>query len=371
MVGEEEKENEKKKKNKKNNNNKRFPKGSRRETTYLVTNLLVNCCSENRWYHFKEYGRISDAYVPANISRQSNHAQWTQAYVISRPPIHANEVRSFRDAVVGNSRSGKLDLAKKSIKINHKSAWFPETHRKKAVVAGAFSLEGLANAKAVLEGSGIRFEKISYIGGMKVLISFFNAQEAKNFIELNVASWRNVFSSVVIWDGQEIEVERIVGVNIYGVPLLLRDEATYNKIGRCFILTSLGSKICEEVQVCSKNKTLLVWVREDQSHWAPSYSSFSKVEDDDWEFDGIVEHEVIGNPDSPVFIVGQDPFPVASEVDSHGERLGFKSNVTCNGLPRCVSGVERVDLFAYGIQKVFRFPIAFRTQIHVAEAVGP
>lgn len=66
----------------------------------------------------------------------------TQSYIISKPLIQVNKDRSFKEALAGRS-----DSVKKVTELNHKSVWFPETQRMKAVIAEASNFAGLLNAK--------------------------------------------------------------------------------------------------------------------------------------------------------------------------------------------------------------------------------
>lgn len=123
---------------------------------------------------------------------------------------------------------------------------------------------------------------------------------------LNLVTWKDIFSSLSIWDGQEVKTERIVGLKIFGVSLLLRDELTFNKIaelfgrvvsssdfswndddvsvGRVIILASPGDLIKEEIQLSWKNNIYNVWVREDLDHWSPEYEDHLESEEE-LEFD--------------------------------------------------------------------------------------
>ncbi|KAD3068968.1 hypothetical protein E3N88_36848 [Mikania micrantha] len=144
-----------------------------------------------------------------------------------------------------------------------------------------------------------------YTGGLKSLISFNETYLAREFIQNSRPSWNNVFRSVALWEGQELTVERIVSLNIHGVPLLDRDETTYNKIGEKFgrvlissefswsdedvsygkvhILALGGERIDEKISLSCRNNEYPVLVTEDLTTWIPTIDD-SPEEDEEEEF---------------------------------------------------------------------------------------
>lgn len=202
------------------------------------------------------------------------------------------------------------------------------------IFAEANTIDGLCNGRKLLVASGIEFSNINYIGGLKLMISFDSAQAEKNFIELNVASWKDIFSTVNIWDGQDVSNERIIGLKIHGLPLLLRDETSYNliaglfgkvmgssdftwkdddvSVGKCVILSNRGPSICEQVQIRWKDNVFNVWVREEMEHWSPPLLlDQTEIGDDDDDF--VMEEEDFGFPEDIEIFPGRqlhlEPFP--------------------------------------------------------------
>ncbi|KAK9060688.1 hypothetical protein SSX86_021394 [Deinandra increscens subsp. villosa] len=70
--------------------------------------------------------------------------------------------------------------------------------------------------------------------GLDVLLSFASSTEASDFLLNGGQSWRLVFDTLVLWEGQDIPFNRIISLRIRGVPLLARDEVTFNRIGELF-----------------------------------------------------------------------------------------------------------------------------------------
>lgn len=241
--------------------------------------------------------------VPVQVNQNQSHYQ----PIITKS---VSEKVSFKDIV---SRDANPQLQPKTINITHKSSWLPETIRKRAVLAEALNISCLVNARKILEAEGYTNLDISYVGGMFLLISFGNASLAKQFIDKFEASWRSLFSKVFIWDGQNLVLDRIVGIKIYGVPLLLRDESTFNQIGNSFGKVLLGSdfswgdhdascgkvlirvnpgpSINEEITLNWFNKSYKVWVYEDMEEWFPS--NYCDIESEEDEEDDELVHQGI------------------------------------------------------------------------------
>ncbi|KAI3792999.1 hypothetical protein L1987_35611 [Smallanthus sonchifolius] len=78
-------------------------------------------------------------------------------------------------------------------------------------------------------GWGYKEVTVSFIGGMKCLISLNSPELVKDFVT-KTDVWKDHLSSAVLWEGQEIPYERVVNLRMEGLPIVLREEETYRKI---------------------------------------------------------------------------------------------------------------------------------------------
>ncbi|KAK9075374.1 hypothetical protein SSX86_003697 [Deinandra increscens subsp. villosa] len=189
---------------------------------------------------------------------------------------------SFREAVAGRPSSSS---SVKTIVIPNPSAWKPETSKHSALWGVCLNLNSLINAKRILAAEGTSDFEFFHVGGLDVLLAFHDAAAAATFLSKGSPSWRLVFSSLTTWEGQEIPYKRISCLKIYGVPLLARDEVTFNRIGeafgsivcpsdfswndqdvsfgRVFVNSNLRRSIDEEVSIVWRDKTFSAWVIEE------------------------------------------------------------------------------------------------------------
>ncbi|KAI3816588.1 hypothetical protein L1987_16290 [Smallanthus sonchifolius] len=132
-----------------------------------------------------------------------------------------------------------------------------------------------------------------YIGGMKCMITFLSKEIASDFVK--EGRWKDHFDSMEVWNGDDLELGRIVKLRMEGMPMVLRDEAIFRRIaelfgramddvifswdaidistGYCLVLSEIRSKIEEEVTLVWKNKSYSVWVSEVSESWSPEFGA--------------------------------------------------------------------------------------------------
>ncbi|KAI7751424.1 hypothetical protein M8C21_008217, partial [Ambrosia artemisiifolia] len=128
---------------------------------------------------------------------------------------------------------------------------------------------------------------LKYLGGLNFLRSFCTHEDAVKFLSEELEFWHSWFSSLKVWDGSEIEFQRVAWIKVVGVPLQLWDRHTFNKIGeRCerlvvkseacsseFAFTSslMANQGRSESQLLNwRNSVTKVWVKEVYFDWTPS-----------------------------------------------------------------------------------------------------
>ncbi|KAD4179777.1 hypothetical protein E3N88_28368 [Mikania micrantha] len=303
--------------------------------SFFVTNLPGGISNSTLWNAFKQYGRIMDAYVARKKDSRGNHFGFIRFAGISKlnevlrqlnsvtifeaklnvsvakydkqhrkmeggskgsdaPPVHVQafgrveeESRqknprsqthaglSYRDAVLGATKVFKHD---DSIDLYPKYCLF------KSVIVEMKNLESIGKIRDLLIVCGYKETAISFIGGLKLLCTFKDKNQAHDFISSKKQLWEKDVADVAFWNGQEIPFERLSKLKFTGIPLKYRDDNTFNQLGRlfgtvvcpsefswelddisagfCIVTTSLRRKIDEEIIFVSKDGSLPIWVSE-------------------------------------------------------------------------------------------------------------
>ncbi|KAK9058243.1 hypothetical protein SSX86_023083 [Deinandra increscens subsp. villosa] len=313
-------------------------------TTFFVADLPNGCTSEYLWKSFCHLGKISDAFVPRRrdwrgrvfgfirfrevgnvqamlealrqirvdgartrvyISRFGKSREHGVGTVNKHEVVGGNLERDKKmenvgrgigvnGSPVGNSggqrnwiaRNGENTVGgRRLIKIPYKPAFIPSNCSRRTLVGEIRFLELMEDMKNELNCMGELV--VSYIGGIKFLLTFKDGDSANSFLSSQEEQWSRIFSSLKWWDGREQETERLTRLKIMGVPIMARDGDTFNMIaetfgrrvsssefswadddissGGCFILTEKLGWIDEVVDVEWCNRRYAVWITEEGS----------------------------------------------------------------------------------------------------------
>ncbi|KAJ0434138.1 hypothetical protein HanIR_Chr17g0878051 [Helianthus annuus] len=170
-----------------------------------------------------------------------------------------------------------------------------------SLVGEVSNMETLCNLEPYLLRKEMLGAKTSYVGGLKIKLTFQDEVIAKDFLENYKEFWNCWLSNLAVWEGQKLEYSRIVWVTIRGVPLELWDRGVFNSIAERFgriiqssevsgdngcltfervgILAKHGRKINDEVTLCCQGMQFKVWVAEDEGGWSPSFISWNDASD--------------------------------------------------------------------------------------------
>ncbi|KAM0023457.1 hypothetical protein Hdeb2414_s0023g00639691 [Helianthus debilis subsp. tardiflorus] len=138
--------------------------------------------------------------------------------------------------------------------------------------------------------AGTKFERLQYLGGLTILISFKDEELAKDFLDAK-RIWGPWFSKLDFWSGQSLPLERVAWLKILGVPLHILDQGVVGQIGEMFGKVLYVPKMLEEEQDLSmcrvgilvgeyfrvkevvslkwKNRCYRVLVEEEEEVWVP------------------------------------------------------------------------------------------------------
>ncbi|KAJ0744881.1 putative RNA recognition motif domain, nucleotide-binding alpha-beta plait domain superfamily [Helianthus annuus] len=185
------------------------------------------------------------------------------------------DVRSYSD-VLGKSKAA--EEAKMGPKVVNR-----DDHGKVLIVPDM--LEALKD----LFGVAV-YNRIQYIGGLFILISFGEVGSANRFLESREL-WGPWFSKLEAWKGQTLPLERVAWLNLHGIPIHLLDESVFMQVGEVFgkvlhfpkslddvldlsfvtvgVLAGEAGRISEPVTLSWKGRSFRVWVEEEHEAWVP------------------------------------------------------------------------------------------------------
>ncbi|KAF5817421.1 hypothetical protein HanXRQr2_Chr02g0052801 [Helianthus annuus] len=190
---------------------------------------------------------------------------------------------------IGVSLQKKRQVGQQSVVVPDRVRAFGDLHGK-AVVGRTVDLDTLVFFDRLLRIGKVSYVRLQYLGGMSLMVSFGSSEEAETFLS-NKDLWGPWFSSLDLWVGQVLAVERIVWIRIQGIPVHLFGSEVFRKIGDLFgktvyvppdveeesdlsgksvgILAGNECRVKEFVSLRWKDKVFRIWVSEDDSEWLP------------------------------------------------------------------------------------------------------
>ncbi|KAM0040229.1 hypothetical protein Hdeb2414_s0012g00391371 [Helianthus debilis subsp. tardiflorus] len=211
--------------------------------------------------------------------------------------FNVRDSRSYREVLGKSKDSGETSAAsggnmggsEKSVVVPDRTAAFNDLVGS-ALVGRTVDIETLVDFDRLLRIAGTKVSRIQYLVGLSLLISFYDKESAKVFLE-DRKIWGPWFMKLEPWNGQSLPLERIVWLKIIGVPLHVLDHGTLDQIGELFgkvlfvpkkldedqdlsvsrvgILVGEVPRIQEHIVLRWKNRCFRVWVEEDKDDWTP------------------------------------------------------------------------------------------------------
>lgn len=373
-----------------------------KEISFYVSNIPEGVLIRDLWFAFKHYGIMSDAYIAKkkDIGGMSfgfirfkgveNRMQFAERMngtrvcgailnvtvaMFDRRGIEVNDGKKIY-VKKSDAQSGGLAQSSKPMGAMEKPTYkqvveegtkqvggerrkmialecpklsYPQTVRGRAVLAVAKSAQSVCEAKKMMELAGYSNVALSYIGGLNMLVVFKKREHANEFMMDKKLVWERFLTKVTIWNGQDVPFERIAGLKIIGMPILLRDEGNFERIGKlfgsivcpsetvwsrsdnstgeCFVLTKEGRRIEEEITVTWNGKEYTVWVVEELKSWIPNFfgDTSSAWTEDSSTNDGNDTVMEEGEIRSPYMNVPAEKWEagkvnsVIEKLDGHGE----------------------------------------------------
>ncbi|KAI3687623.1 hypothetical protein L1987_81323 [Smallanthus sonchifolius] len=251
------------------------------------------------WKAFSEFGTVSDAYVAKKKDARGN----VFGFVRFKGVSNVNGLLSEMSNVKNFEAKLSVSLAKydRNSGINRK--WvdcraklfsdlsaIPRARYGTVCSGEARDIETLCNCRVMLDAGGYKVAEILYVEGLKVMLVFKDDNQALEFVQVKDRVWTKFLLSANLWSGQ---FRRISSLKVVGVPFQLRDKNTFDKVGElfgkiifpseftwsdvdissgvCYVLTTSGARIEEEVNLIWKNESHSIWVVEELNSWVPSF----------------------------------------------------------------------------------------------------
>ncbi|KAJ0780355.1 putative nucleotide-binding alpha-beta plait domain superfamily, RNA-binding domain superfamily [Helianthus annuus] len=220
------------------------------------------------------------------------------------------------------------NLGSKMISLDDNDSKYPLHCMGRSIHGVAKNLTTLNRLHSILNNGGLDNHGLSYVGGLSVLLTLGNPGIVREIISNHSELLSNTFSRFHVWNGEDLPMEQVVTLRITGVPVHLRENSLFDRIGNLFgrvvqestfswlesdnsdssvkVLVPLGKRIEETVVLQWKDRRSVIWVAETTEVWKPdlddekiSVESGSESDNNDDEnqmVDEVEEGEI--RPDS-------------------------------------------------------------------------
>nr|GEX56111.1 RNA-directed DNA polymerase, eukaryota, nucleotide-binding alpha-beta plait domain protein [Tanacetum cinerariifolium] len=194
--------------------------------------------SKDLWEMCQGYETVVDVYIPNRKSKTGKRFAFVRfikvenvdrlvgnlyTLWISRMHLHANVVRFERSPIHSSRPTNPLRS------INTGAPSFASALKDNYVMGEVKQFSSINNLRVLLSNEGFQNVKLAYLGGLWVMIELESSKTKTKFMQhVGVASW---FSRLCNAQSDFVSRERIVWVDIEGVPLHAWPLYTFNKIG--------------------------------------------------------------------------------------------------------------------------------------------
>ncbi|PWA68943.1 hypothetical protein CTI12_AA289490 [Artemisia annua] len=212
--------------------------------TVFVTNFPDHFTFRDLWRVCDEYGKVIDVFIPNRKSKAGKPFAFVR-YIkvdhvdrlvenlctvwVGRLRLHANIARFQRPSKTYDYQPKVMNTENTSPALVLDDSCIIENEHKFALMGKVKEFGSFPNLYILLAKEGFYNLSLSYLGGMWVLIEFTSNDAKQKFHKhVGVGSW---FTSLNDANTKFTSDDRIVWVDIEGVPLCARTTNTFNKIG--------------------------------------------------------------------------------------------------------------------------------------------
>nr|GEZ07401.1 RNA-directed DNA polymerase, eukaryota, nucleotide-binding alpha-beta plait domain protein [Tanacetum cinerariifolium] len=313
----------------------KYNQTSKISKSIFIYNLPPDCSNRDLWNVCNDYGTVVDVFIPNKKSKSgkrfafvrfikvpnldrlvenlntiwmgcfhllANSARYERSQALSThkektvPAVQAPVVRQPNIQNLGGSKvvtSNTPYLLKLTLVLDDSCLVVRDLEN--SVIGEVLQLSSLNNLQVLLANEGFHYSRVVYLGGLWVLIELKSSKSESKFLQhVGVASW---FKRLCNAEPDFAAKERIVWVDIEGVPLNAWSRNTFQKIGskwgemveledgyddlfvrkRICIKTSQSENILESFKLIVKGK--VYWFRAKELFvWAPSFKDVPEIE---------------------------------------------------------------------------------------------
>ncbi|GJX88576.1 RNA-directed DNA polymerase, eukaryota [Tanacetum coccineum] len=318
---------------------------ARISTSIYVTNFPISFTAKDLYHTCKQYGHVVDSFIPVKKAKDGKRFGFVKfinvfnverlvnnlcTIWIGRLKLHANVARfsreSKKDSNLSEQRTNEMcnskvqegnkgvkdsGVGKSYVNVVQGNVLKGDSGNSPAIVLDddcgndvdlsrhvfgkVKDFNSINNLKLILAKEGFEEVNLSYMGGLWVMIELHNVESQKDLLSHpGVRSW---FQDLVAAYADFFSKERIVWVDVEGIPLNAWSSNTFSRIGnkwgevmdieestgssfsrkRLCIKTSLPNNILESFKVIFKRKIFMARAKE-LFTWSPCFSEF-KVND--------------------------------------------------------------------------------------------
>ncbi|GJW72579.1 RNA-directed DNA polymerase, eukaryota [Tanacetum coccineum] len=248
-----------------------------------VTNFPDSVNSRDLWKECSVYGTVVDVFIPTKLSKVGKRFAFVRFIKFGSPKVNGDAV-SFVAAAKGVansliSPSPALVLDDECIKVRDFS---------NCAMGKIKDLNSILNLQDILVDEGFEDVKLFYLGGRWVMFECSKVETKQNLLKhIGFNSWFHEIKEV---PHDFVCEERVVWVDIEGIPLHAWSRETFTKIGkkwgemldledssnssfgrkRLCILTNHPSSILETFKIIVKSRVFMVRAKE-LFMWNPSF----------------------------------------------------------------------------------------------------
>ncbi|GJQ88864.1 RNA-directed DNA polymerase, eukaryota [Tanacetum coccineum] len=336
----------------------------------FVTNFPDNTSAKDLWEVCKGYGTVVDVFIPNRKSRSGKRFAFVRfikvgnvdrlvenlcTLWIGRMHLHANVVRYDRPPISSsrpnvaprptvksvsrpsaNGASSFVSVLKGNPNTIYHISTSPamvlddeclvERDLDNFVLGEVKDFSSINNLLILLSNEGFQHVRLVYLGGLWVMIELPSIETKTRFMKhVGVASW---FSQLRTAQSDFVSKERIVWIDIEGVPLHAWSRPTFSKIGSrwgevlelednkddCFARKRICIKTKQEDNILEKFKIIVrgkIFVGEKNDDMSKKVNL-----EDESDIEGVSE-TVFGNQDDPlVQELNQNSLPNEKEISS-------------------------------------------------------
>nr|GFB52818.1 RNA-directed DNA polymerase, eukaryota, reverse transcriptase zinc-binding domain protein [Tanacetum cinerariifolium] len=205
-------------------------------SSIYITNFPDYVDAKRLWVECQSYRRIVDAYIANKRSKAGKRQEKNEAFFKNNGDKKTNSIPSQKADRVGSSQNkksyasslnGDRDCKVEKQVTDVKGNTLSNVPLTPSLITPALVLGDSCN---LLTKEGFSNVKLTYLGGMWVMIELDNeATKLKLLQHIGVNSWFHVFQAVI---HDFVSDERVVWVDIEGVPLNVWSRETFLEIGK-------------------------------------------------------------------------------------------------------------------------------------------